>query len=105
MPIDPARLRDVVREATANAVNVSPDELDGSVNLLAIGLDSLNFATILIDIEDGIGAEVPAEILDRFLELGDVVTLDHVIRLLSAWDPDRPPERHAYPRTIVVQGR
>jgi acyl carrier protein len=101
MPIDTARLRDVVVHAIATAAEVDPDTIGDDLNLFDLGLDSLNFAGILVDIEDGIGAEIPVEVLDRFLDVGEVVTVSDVVAHLSVWDPDRSPA--PYGDVVVVQ--
>jgi acyl carrier protein len=91
MTIETARLRDVIVTAIATAAEIDPETIDDDVNLFDLGLDSLNFAGILVDIEDGIGAEIPVEVLDRFLNVGDVVTMKDVIAHLSVWDPATSP--------------
>ena len=86
MPVETARLRDIVVRAIAAAAEVGPDTIDDGLDLFDLGLDSLNLAGILIDIEDGIGAEIPAEVLDRFLDVGDVLTVKDVTSHLAAWE-------------------
>lgn len=105
MPLDPAQLRDVVVAAVAKAAEVEPATIQDDLDLVDLGLDSLNFAGILIDIEDAIGAEIPAEVLDRFLDVGDVVTIRHVVDLLSAWEPDATggPGPRPYGEVVVIE--
>lgn len=104
MPALSPQLREVVIAAIAEAARLSPAEVHDDLDLLELGLDSLDFARILIDIEDAIGDDVPPEVLDRLMELGDVVTIRNVFDLLSAWDPsqiDRWPRPQD--EVIVVQ--
>lgn len=84
MQIEPTELRAVVVRAIADAAEIDPDAVRDDLNLFDLGLDSLNFAGILIDIEDAVGEEVPADVLDRFLDVGDVVTIGGVVSLLSS---------------------
>jgi acyl carrier protein len=104
MPLETAQLRDAVVRAIATAAELDPDTIHDDLNLFDLGLDSLNFAGILIDIEDGIGAEIPAAVLDRFLDVADVtdtVTIKDLVNLLSSWDPDQP--LGPYGEVVVVQ--
>lgn len=101
MPLDITHLRDVVVRAIATAAEVEPETIHDDLNLFDLGLDSLNLAGILIDIEDGIGAEIPAEVIDRFLDVGDVVVIKDVVALLSTWDPDQAGI--PYGEVVVVQ--
>ena len=87
MPIDRQELRTIVVTALATAAEIDPAEIEDSTDMFDLGLDSLSFATILIDIEDAVGEEVPAEVLDRFLDIGDVVLLRDVVDILAIWEP------------------
>ena len=87
MPTVSPELRKIIVAAIADAADLPPDEVHDDLDLLAMGLDSLDFARILIDIEDSIGDDVPSEVLDRLMELGDVVTIRNVVDLLSTWGP------------------
>jgi acyl carrier protein len=87
MPIARDELRAIVVTAIATAAEIEPDEIDDSTDMLDLGLDSLSFAGILVDIEDAVAEEVPTEVLDRFLDIGDVVTLRDVVDILASWEP------------------
>jgi acyl carrier protein len=87
MSFDRDQLRTVVVTALATAAEIDPGQFDDSTNMVDLGLDSLSFAGVIIDIEDAMGEEVPVEVLDRFLDVGDVVTLRDVIEILSIWEP------------------
>jgi acyl carrier protein len=87
MSFDRDQLRTVVVTALATAAEIDPGQFDDSTNMVDLGLDSLSFAGVIIDIEDAMGEEVPVEVLDRFLDVGDVVTLRDVIEILSIWAP------------------
>jgi acyl carrier protein len=100
----PPRLREIVVGAVATAAELPPGDVTDDLNLFDLGLDSLNFAGILIDIEDGVGAEVPAEVLERFLEIGDTVTVRDVLSVLSTWDMDRSADdARLYDPVVVFQ--
>lgn len=82
-----AELRAVIVGAIAGVASRPPDELSDDVDLLQLGLDSLDFARILIDIEDAVGAEIPPYVLDRIIEeTPDVVTMGSILGMLSTWD-------------------
>lgn len=90
MDLQTPDLRKIVVGAIANAANRSPDELHDDVELLDLGLDSLDFARILIDIEDDVGAEVPPYILERLMEeRAESIRLRDVLEFLSRWDPSQ----------------
>jgi acyl carrier protein len=95
-------LRDVIVGAIADAADRPPDELRDDVDLLDLGLDSLDFARILIDIEDAVGAEVPPHVLDRIMdEAPEVITLRSILDLLTGWDTS-DGDLGFHPRTQVV---
>lgn len=83
-------IRDAVLASIGRAVNRPVTELDEDMDLLGLGLDSLAFSEILVDVEDALGAEVPAEVLDRLSQLGDIVTTGDILQLLSGWDVSSP---------------
>ena len=87
MPADPTTLRIVIVHALAGAANVEPDEIHDQRNIFDLGLDSLDFAAAVIDIEDRLGEDIPPEVLDRFLNVGDAVTIGDVVRVFSTWVP------------------
>jgi acyl carrier protein len=53
---------DVVRSA---GTKVDLDALDATSDLVALGADSLDMMTILLDIQDRTGIEIPDEDVDR----------------------------------------
>ena len=103
MPIDRDQLRTVVVTALATAAEIDPAEIDDHTDMLALGLDSLSFASVIIDIEDAMGEEVPVEVLDRFLDIGEVVTLRDVVEILSTWEPGTGTPLAAPDRILVRQ--
>jgi acyl carrier protein len=103
MPAPPPNLRPVVIDAIAIAAGVAADTIREDTDLGELGLDSLDFSTILIEMEDRLGLEVPAEVLDQLAEVEDVTTVGDVLRLLSRWDP-RPADRAPRPHGVIVAG-
>jgi acyl carrier protein len=89
MPAPPPDLREVVLDAIAAAARVEPAAVRADADLGELGLDSLDFSTILIEIEDRLGVEVPVEVLDRLSEIEHVTTVGDVLGLLSRWSPAR----------------
>lgn len=83
-------LRDIVVGAIAKTAGLPPEEMHEGVDLLGLGLDSLDFSTILIEIEDGVGAEVPSDVLDRLIQVDSTkVTIGDMFALLANWNPDQ----------------
>jgi acyl carrier protein len=80
-------LHQVVVESLARVAKVTPESITPSTNLLELGLNSLDFSEILVDVEDAVGDEIPPEVLDRLDDVGDVVTVDDVFTFLSVWTP------------------
>jgi acyl carrier protein len=103
MQVEPTELRAVIVRAIADAAEIDPDVIRDDLNLFDLGLDSLNFAGILIDVEDAVGEEVPAEVLDRFLDVGDVVTIGGVVSLLAAGLPTDAGILRPQDDVVVVQ--
>jgi acyl carrier protein len=87
MPVDPTTLRTIVVGAIADAAEVEPGEIPDHRSIFDLGLDSLHFVAIVIDIEDRLGEDIPPELLDRFLNVGDAVTVRDVVAVFSNWVP------------------
>lgn len=87
MPTVPG-LREIALEAIAAAADVPVEELTDDADLLDIGLDSVDFWTVLLNIEDRLDLEVPAEVLDRLAQLRDKVTVGELAVVLASWTPD-----------------
>ena|SRR5215510_5574897 len=103
MSTSPPELRTVIVGAIANVANRSPEELHDDVDLLDLGLDSLDFARILIDIEDAVDAEVPPYVLDRIIEeTPDVITMGSILNLLSTWDTTGSDLGFRPPHEVIV---
>lgn len=87
MPTVPG-LREIAIEAIAAAAGLPVEELTDDADLLDIGLDSVDFWTVLLNIEDRLDLEVPAEVLDRLAQLRDKVTVGELAVVLASWTPD-----------------
>jgi acyl carrier protein len=85
MAVSASDMREAIVAAIATAAELEPGALRDDVVLVELGLDSLDFSTILIEFEDNLGMEVPAEVLDRLAEIEDVTTVGDVVTLLSGW--------------------
>lgn len=75
-----------VRSSIALVANVSLETIDESTDLLALGLDSLDFSSILVEIEAHVGAMIPDDMLRR-VENSQIETVADVLALLAGWDP------------------
>lgn len=85
-----SELAQVVIAAIARATDRPREEIHDDDELMALGLDSLDFSTILVEVEDEIGQEVPVEVLDELSLSASVVTVGDVLALLEGWDPVEP---------------
>jgi acyl carrier protein len=81
--------RQIVLEAIAAAAAISAADLVDETNLLELGLDSLEFSEILINVEDAVGEQVSMDLLDKLDDVGDIITVADLCDFLSAWTPAR----------------
>lgn len=80
------RLAALARSVVARATGRPEGEVPGDVDLRDLGLDSVDLAGVLVEVEDGLGTEVPVEAIDELVEQADgQVTLDGVVRVLGRW--------------------
>ena len=56
-----------------------------------LGVDSLDFWNILMDVEDRAGAEVPGEVLDRPAQFDSQVTVGDLLDAMGSWEPTGGP--------------
>jgi acyl carrier protein len=66
---DVNRLRTIVLEVAAESSPIDLSTIDEDADLYELGFDSLEFATVLVEVEDRLGEELPAEAFDRLAEL------------------------------------
>jgi acyl carrier protein len=78
-------LQRVVLAVIAAAASVPPEELDPDRDVFELGLDSIDFWSILMDVEEEVGEEVPSEVLDRLSEIDGEVTVRRLLGVVSAW--------------------
>lgn len=76
------RPREEIRVAIVAAIAVvadtPSDEIQPEVRLDELGLDSLTFTEVLVEVEDRLGVEIPAEVLSRIEEIGQIETVADV---------------------------
>lgn len=76
------RLRSILLEVAAESSPIDISALDEDADLLALGFDSLQFATVLVEVEDRLGEELPTEAFDRLAEM-ETPTLRSVLVALA----------------------
>lgn len=81
------QIREHVVSALSGAADIPVEKLTDDVDLLELGLDSLDFWSMVMDIEDGVGADVPADVLDRLAQMAMPVTVGDLLRVFATWDP------------------
>ena len=72
----------MIRSAIEAVTNVPSDDLQASTPLEALGLDSLAVTEVLLELEDRIGTELPADVLAALDSEEMPETLGDVYRLL-----------------------
>lgn len=76
---------DIRKIIVASVEDLSPsgaEAIDGSTDLTELGIDSLEFTSLVIEIEDQLPEPLPADALDRLADL-ERYTLDAVLDLLT----------------------
>lgn len=81
------RLRTIVLEVAAERSPIDLSTLDEDADLYELGLDSLQFATLLVEVEERLDEELPAEAFDRLAEL-EKATFRSILEALAG-----PPDR------------
>ena len=74
-------MRNVVISLIGQKQGRDPDSLTDEMTLSELGMDSLKAITLLYELEEQLGVEIPNEAIDRIETLGDVV---HELNLLSS---------------------
>jgi acyl carrier protein len=78
-------IRTIALGAIAAAAGLEPDQVARTADIFDLGIDSLDFWKVLMDVEDGIGMEVPAHVLDRLAQLQGDVTVDDLLTAFAVW--------------------
>jgi acyl carrier protein len=90
MSVANADMRRIVLESIAFAAEKEASTITDESSLDELGLDSLDLSTILIEIEDRVGAEVPIEILDQLVDIERIACVGDAVSLLSTWNHGAP---------------
>lgn len=92
MSVTSTAVQEIVLNALATAAELPVSSLKRTTDVFDLGLDSMDFWTILMDVEDQTGADVPAEVLDRLAQFDSQVTVGDVLDAMAGWNPEiRPP--------------
>lgn len=91
MSVPSTALRQVVMDAFACVVDVDATKVDDELDLMDLGLDSLDLVTVAIEIEDRLGVGVPADVLDEIAEMDEDTTFGHLLRIIARWDQGSRP--------------
>jgi acyl carrier protein len=75
-----------VLEVIASHIKSQPEAISRDMLLEDLGIDSLGAITILYELEDRYGIDIPNEIFDSLNEVGDIV--DHLEQLLENQAPE-----------------
>ena len=81
-------IKNVVFQAIAQEQKCSPDDLTLETQLEDLGIDSLKAITILYQLEEQLDIEIPNELLETIVTLGDIVTNIEQLRHNSGTECD-----------------
>lgn len=81
------RLRAIVVDAVATITEVPVTDVEDQVAFVDLGLDSLTFMSVLVEVEERVGEEVPTEVFEALDAVGDLVVVGDLLRLLATWRP------------------
>lgn len=87
-----SEIQTVALNAIASTASVEVERLTADVDLFELGLDSLDFWAILVDIEDSAGIEVSAEVLDQLAQFESRLTVGDVLETFAAWESAAGPD-------------
>jgi len=73
-------MRNAVISLIGKKQGCDPDSLNDEMTLSELGMDSLKAITLLYELEEQLGIEIPNDAIDRIETLGDVI---HELNLLS----------------------
>lgn len=73
---------DLVRALLSEAADLPIEAIDDQVDVLQLGLDSLDLTTLLIDLEDRTGVEISIDALERLLG-HDTLQVGHLVDALD----------------------
>jgi acyl carrier protein len=80
---DPTSVRSVLVDAIALVADTSPAAVTPDLRLEELGLDSLTFTEVLIEVEDALDVEIPPELLVRLEEIGMIETVGDAFALFE----------------------
>ena len=73
-------LQDIVYKEIIRHLRLPELKLDTDTQLSELGVDSLGAITILYELEDKLGIEVPNEVLDSLKTVGDIlIQLEQIV--------------------------
>lgn len=78
-------VRRAVIEAIAAAAEVGVAEVTEDRDIFELGLDSLDFWSVLMDVEERVGTEVPSGVLDGLAAIDGDVTVGRLLDVVSGW--------------------
>lgn len=79
---DRSSLRDLITSAIADVTDVDVSSIDPGADLFEVGIDSLHFTAILIEVEERLEEDISPEAFDRFADI-DRFTLDTIADALA----------------------
>jgi acyl carrier protein len=85
--VSSTELQQIVVDAIAAAAGVAPGEVSEERVIFELGLDSIDFWSVLLDVEDRVGDQVPSEVLDQLAAIDDDVTVGRLLAVVSGWRP------------------
>lgn len=79
-------VRALIVAVLGEVASVDTAGLGADDDLFEVGIDSLDFTTVIVEVEERLGEDLPADAFDRFAEL-EVFTLNTVAEAISGHAP------------------
>ena len=79
-----SQMRAALVTALAHVAGRDPAAIDDSTALAELAVDSLELTSVLLEMEDLLGSELPVDTLARFSEAHDLVVVGDLTRVLLA---------------------
>lgn len=73
----------VICAAIAAVAGILPTDVVAATRLESIGIDSMKFTEVLMEVETRMAGEVPADIVERIYAAPPIRTVEDLVRVLS----------------------
>lgn len=78
--------RETMLRSVADVAGVPVEDLQAEQDIFDLGLDSVEFWAIVMDVEDAVGAPAPAGMFDRIASSETRLTIGDILAAAADWD-------------------